>query len=187
MICHDGENVTLQSGYPTLNTMGITLGRIVRFCGHTNLFYPVLGHNVVVAALLPPEEGIYGLMHDSQESIFADVPSPMKTRIARRREHVVLERIYNGYGIPLPSEDTLERVEEADHVAVIAEAHVLGHIGADSQWGDEYDYLAGVLTKKYQKKAKVWAFEPEKASRFFIKEFNKYYALAGLDKPGSWR
>lgn len=190
MITHGGERVTLQTGAPSLNTIGVSLGRIMRFAGHTKYPYSVLGHSLVVAAIMPPEKGIYGLMHDAQEICFSDVPTPMKSQVARNREHVVQARIYIANGLLLPlDEATVAAVEDADHAVLIAEAHVLEHPGAAAQWGADFDKEAARLTRKYQKKTIDWLNvdgERDIAGPLFVKEFKKYMKLAGLDAPGEW-
>jgi uncharacterized protein len=185
MILHGGERVSLESGVPGLHTMGVSLGRIVRFCGHTEKWYSVLCHTLVVAALMEPEHGIYGLFHDTPEVMVSDVPTPMKSQVARRRESVLLKRIYaaNGLEWPMP-DDILSELEEADHTALIAEAHILGHPGKEKIWGTEYDAEAGRLTRKYLKKAPEFMI-PEVAGKAFEKAYKKYAALAGLDNA-SW-
>jgi 5'-deoxynucleotidase YfbR-like HD superfamily hydrolase len=183
VILYGGERVSLERGYPSLTSMGASLGRIARFNGHTELYYTVLAHSFTVAALMPPEWGINGLMHDTQEILFADVPTPMKTQIARNREMVVQERIYKGYGIPLMTEEQVAAVELADHKALVAEANVLKHSGCIAQWGNEYDEEAGRLTRKYLKKVIAWT-NPEKSIPEFKKQFDKYMKLAGIEPEG---
>lgn len=187
MITYGGERVTLQSGAPSLNTLGVSLGRIVRFCGHTEYLYSVLAHSFVVAELVAPEERVYAFLHDTPETMVSDVPTPMKSQVARNRERVLLERIYIANGLPWPiPEEIQESIDDADHKALIAEAHILKHPGAEGQWGTTYDSEAGRLTRKYAKKVFEW-LDPTKSGPAFDKAFKKYYALAGLNEPGEWK
>ncbi len=186
MITYKGERVTLSTGAPGIETIGVSLGRIVRFAGHTKLFYSVLAHSLVVAGIMPEEIAIYGLMHDAQESLVSDVPTPMKSQVARNREHVLQSRIYVANGLQWPlSEKIVAAVEQADHAALIAEAHILEHPGAAAQWGAEYDKEAGRLTRKYAKKSIEW-IDPAISGPVFVKAFKKYATLAGLQDPGDW-
>jgi hypothetical protein len=186
MITFNGERVTLATGVPTIATIGVSLGRIVRFAGHTEHFYTVLAHSLTVAEIMPPKFGIYGLMHDSQECLVSDVPTPMKSQVARNREHVLQQRIYSAHGIPWPmSEKITELVEWADHAALIAEAHILKHPGAEAQWGPEFDDEAARATKKNLKKVERW-LDPTISGPMFVKEFKRYATLAGLTDPGEW-
>lgn len=187
MITYGGERVTLTAGAPSINTIGVALGRITRFCGHTQEFYTVLGHVLTVAAIVPDEYAIYGLMHDAQESLVADVPTPMKSQVARNREHNLLKRIYISNGIPWPIPDAAQdAVDVADEVALIAEAHVLQHPGSIAQWGDEYDKEAGRLTRKHLKKVKDW-LDAEKAGKVFERAFHDALERSGIKPEPVWK
>jgi 5'-deoxynucleotidase YfbR-like HD superfamily hydrolase len=173
--------VTLQAGSPSINTIGVSLGRIVRFCGHTQRYYTVLCHSLAVSDIMPSEIAIYGLMHDAQECLVSDVPTPFKTQVARNREAVLLRNIYLANGLPWPIPDDIqEQIDEADHKTLIAEAHILKHPGAETQWGDTYDEAAGVATRKYLKHAKGF-LDPLKSGPYFERRFKKLVHASGLD------
>ena len=191
MITYGGERVTLEAGAPSLHTIGVSLGGIFRFCRHTKRPYSVLAHSLVVAELMPPSQGIYGVLHDGQECIFSDVPTPMKTEWTRRREYKVLERIYIANGLPWPIPDKAqEAVDEADELALIAEAHIQEHPGSEAQWGTEVDELAAKLTKKYANPKKVIEFLDLEgtgvAGDLFVKKVKHYMSLAGMDAIEAW-
>jgi 5'-deoxynucleotidase YfbR-like HD superfamily hydrolase len=134
-----------------------------------------------VAEIMPPEIAIYGLMHDAQECLVSDVPTPFKTQVARNREAVLLRNIYIANGLPWPIPDAVqEQIDEADHKALIAEAHILKHPGAEAIWGTEYDEAAGVATRKYLKHVMGY-LDPLKAGPAFERKFNKYFKLANLN------
>lgn len=181
MITYGGERITLQAGAPSINTIGVSLGRIVRFCGHTKEYYTVLCHSLAVAEIMPPEIAVYGLMHDAQESLVSDVPTPFKTQVARNREAVLLRNIYITHGLPWPIVDEIQdQIDDADHKALVAEAHILKHPGAKEYWGDTYDQAAGKATCKYYKHVESF-FDPLVSGPYFERKFNKYLKLANLD------
>ena len=136
MITYGGERVYPDgTGVPTLNTVGVMLGRICRFNGGCREWYPVLGHVLVVAQILPDDAALAGLIHDAPEVCCADVPTPWKTQVARNREHRLLERMYEGWGLKWPISDNVQsKVDWADGAVLAAEAHVLGHPRADEFW-----------------------------------------------------
>jgi hypothetical protein len=103
----------------------------------------------------------------------------MKSQVARNREHKVLERIYASLDIDFPSDDIQERVHEADHAVLIAEAHMLGHPGAADQWGSEYDKRAALLTRNEMERGYA-SLEPEVAGPRYLTGFRRYAVLAGF-------
>jgi hypothetical protein len=187
MITYGGERITLTTGAPNIRTIGVALGRIARFCGHTQKHYTVLGHVLTVSQLVPEKYAIYGLMHDAQEALVSDVPTPMKSQVARNREHGLLKRIYIANGLPWPiPEEAQEEVDMADEKALIAEAHVLKHPGAKEQWGDEYDPVAALLTRKHLRSVQKW-LDAETAANVFEKAFRSAYAKSGLNLVSLWK
>jgi hypothetical protein len=149
MIAANNEEVWPSGGVPQLESIGQSLGRITRFNGHTAIDYPVLAHSLVVAALMPKSLGIFGLMHDAQECATSDVPTPWKTEAARKREMMLLRRIYTKHlpdvSFPL-TEEIQSAVDIADHLALAAEAQVIGHPAVDRIW-PERDAYACALTR----------------------------------------
>lgn len=153
------------TGVPSLYSIGVGLGRTVRFSGQTRLFYTVLQHTLVVAELLPIEFRIHGLLHDAPEAIVGDVPTTWKTDAARDCEDDLQLRIYESLGLKLPSVTVYDLLHEADADALAAEAHVLGHAEAGKWWPwDEVNTKAYELTtaRATAKDAQLW-LEPDYA------------------------
>lgn len=178
MICALGEEVTPEGdGFPSLFSIGQALGRIPRFAGHSEKWYPVLAHTLTVAKLLPPQYALYGLLHDAQESCVGDVPTPWKTKAAQRREENLQSRIYHGNGLVWPIPHAAQKaVDLADQAALAAEGNVLGHPAAKVYW-PEYSELAAKYTEEHLEICESF-LNPEVAGNVFIEAFEKYHAMA---------
>lgn len=104
-----------------IRTIAITLGRICRFAGGCNIFWPVLLHSLVVALLVPERFAIHALLHDAAEIYIGDVPSPFKSFLISSFEESGIRSIYRKLGIPFPTSDARKIVHEADIKAQVGE------------------------------------------------------------------
>ncbi len=54
-----------------------------RFVGNTRAFYSVAQHSVLASRLVPEDFAFEALMHDSEEALTGDWPTPWKVRVGR--------------------------------------------------------------------------------------------------------
>jgi len=135
MITRTGERVFTNNNVgPSQESIAVALSRIPRFCGHTREWYSVFSHTMVVNQLMVKKYRLDGQMHDAPEAVVSDVPTPWKTVAAKKRERMLLRRIYRDLGIALLDAQVQMAVEAADAAALAAEAHLLGHPAAEEVW-----------------------------------------------------
>jgi uncharacterized protein len=107
-----------------IDTIAHSLSNICRFIGHTNKFYSVAQHSVLVSNLVPSNFAFEGLMHDAAEAFCGDMSSPIKNKMPgfRQLEQSIRSEICTRYKLPLT--DSIE-VQRADKIAVVTEASQL--------------------------------------------------------------
>ena len=112
----------------TLRDIGTSLGRIPRFVGHTEKWYPVLAHVLTAAVLCEEKWSVYALFHDATETLMNDIPTPYKTDEQRSLERRVYARMCKAYGLPWPVPPEAQKaVKYVDKVCLVNEGHFLEH------------------------------------------------------------
>lgn len=180
-----GSKYYSETAVPSLEDIGWGLGRIVRFGGQTKQWYNVLLHSITVSKIVTdPRAYYYALLHDAPEAIVSDVVSTWKGQEAKERENELLELITlslaDQYSLEWPwPEHVVDVVAEADHVALAAEAHVLGHAQAQKWWprhryaDNPRFHLAEDLTREYEKQAVLYVLEPKRGSGLYMEAFGQ--------------
>jgi 5'-deoxynucleotidase YfbR-like HD superfamily hydrolase len=97
--------------------------QLCRFTGHTQHYYSVAQHCVLVSYLVKgkPRLKFAGLMHDAQEAYVNDIASPLKRCLPgyKKMENVIERVITEKYGLRFPMP---QAVKDADRKALALEA-----------------------------------------------------------------
>jgi hypothetical protein len=99
------------------------LSNICRFTGHSNRFYSVAQHCVLVSHFCNNQNRLYGLLHDASECYLSDIASPIKRSIDfskyREIENKLQKSIYKKFGL---DEKEPEDIKQADLTLLSTEA-----------------------------------------------------------------
>jgi len=168
------EVLTVSGNYfsletPNLSLFGIddiahALSQICRFAGHTQEFYSVAQHSVMVSNHVPKEHALAGLLHDAAEAFIGDISTPLKQllpdykQVEKRVERAVLSR----FGI---YSDIPQEVKYADLVMLATERRDL-MAQHDSEWD--------LITDIEPLDMRIEPLEPKAAANCFL---NRYKAI----------
>lgn len=86
-----------------------------RFSGHINEFYSVAQHSYLTSLRVPPEDALWGLLHDAAESFVGDLSRPLKHHPSMAEyvevEANILRVIANRFGLPEHVPDSVKKVD----------------------------------------------------------------------------
>ena len=80
-LTYTGKHVHSLSPHPEeidIDDVAHSLSQMCRFLGHTDGFYSVGQHSVLVSELVPAQDALWGLLHDASEAYLCDLPAPIK-------------------------------------------------------------------------------------------------------------
>ena len=148
-----------------ITDIGHALGMLCRFTGHCRRFYSVAEHSVHASRLVPEDDALWALMHDSSEAYISDVNSPMKhfTDVGvtyKRVEAKVMKAICKKFGLPV---EQPQSVHEVDMAMLYAEKD---QIMSALPWSDK--------GKSADVKIRCWS--PDVAKSTFL---TRFYELTG--------
>lgn len=96
------------------------LSNMCRFGGHSDSFYSVAQHSVMVSNLVSEQLALTALLHDASEAYILDVPRPIKPYLGgyAEMEHKIMTAVAIRFGLiwPMPKE-----VKVADNTALAIE------------------------------------------------------------------
>lgn len=141
-----------------------SLAHLCRFTGHTRTHYSVAEHCLRVAAILPENLQIHGLLHDAPEAYIGDVSTPVKELCdsdrLRQADMDLDEAIYSAAGVDTPSPSVRRWVKRADLVLLATERRDLLDPSPQS-WGEFERIIAlpGVIVPLCAFQAEIFYLE----------------------------
>lgn len=164
-----GKAFNFETPYPAnidIVDIAHALGNICRFAGHTNDFYSVAQHSVLVSKNCAPEDALWGLLHDASEAYTGDLIRPIKHEPNmyhyRDMEATIMAAVCSKFELA-PQKPT--SVSEADVAALFTEKRdLLKKEPLDWGWSAE----------PYPEKILAWS--PQRAKMNFL---HRYIQLTG--------
>jgi hypothetical protein len=133
MMFSGGQSVDLNNFDPselTIEELALSLARINRFAGHTKkgITYSVAEHSVWVSDNAHPGLAYPALMHDVEEAVFGDIPSPAKhlSKDIKVAGDKIRAQIWQEHGC-FATELEWDHIHDVDYLALQTEARDLMH------------------------------------------------------------
>ena len=113
-----------------------SLSQQCRYTGHTEPFYSVATHSLIVASLLPDKCKLEGLLHDASECYLGDFHGPLKSQMYAymQAEDIACKAIAGRFNLVYPWP---EEVVRADHYTFQLECAFTMGGALGRQWGVE--------------------------------------------------
>lgn len=147
------------------------LSFICRFVGHSQYFYSVAQHSVLVAEKCPKPYKMYGLLHDAAEAYISDIAHPIKRnkmfQPVRELENNLLDLIFKNFNV-VRTKESDEIIKNIDKRMLYTEKNFL--MKDNIPWGKNNE-------NAYQPfdDIKIIPWDPEKSQLEFYKLFSELY------------
>lgn len=155
-----------------LEDIAHALANQCRYNGHTETFYSVAQHSVLLSLLVRPQDAILALMHDATEAYVGDVVRPLKALIPNY--HDIEQRIWRCIVQTFPCIDYDEigwaKVAEYDRRICMNEAAELLPFVGTSDWniGEPLDDQDGTVSDTLRR-----PWNPHEAKARFLSRFKR--------------
>lgn len=159
---YTGNHVSPEGGAPSLEDIVWQLLHVCRYAGACRVNYTVGIHSMLVADLVKPSLEFQALLHDGTEACVGDIPKPFKSKEMKGIEDILMNRIWEQFGLKPLSELDYSEIKRADIQALCAEADLIGppglvHDGIKLGWY-KHDPKVVEMLKNYLSKYKVNAW-----------------------------
>ncbi len=177
VVTYTGKKVDLLNLKPedvSLIEVAHALSQKCRFSGHTDQFYSVAQHSVLLSWKVDVQYAMYALLHDVGETYLPDIPTPIKSRITGFR--AIEERNFETIvSVLAPDMKRSGLVRIADQRMCLTEARDLISNADITEWELYQEY------KPYETTITPW--DALSAEAFFLNRYKTLIELGGTDVP----
>lgn len=140
------------------------LSNLCRYTGHTNQFYSVAEHSVLVSRMVSDGNALAGLLHDAGEAYLGDVSRPLKALLPeyKKIEDRVERSIANHFNLDFPFDP---EVKDADIRIYWQERQSIANNGLrDKVWHQDL---------RATRKVEAVGMPPHMAKRMFLSRYKE--------------
>lgn len=117
ILTHSGIHFNPQEPKPEdlcIGDIAHALSLLCRFNGHCRTFYSVAEHCVRVSLSCPPQDALWGLLHDLGEAYLGDLPRPIKAAfpLFDAWEQNLMHTAAEKFGLAWPLPDSVHRADD---------------------------------------------------------------------------
>lgn len=165
-----------------------------RFNGHTNRFYSVAEHSVVLARLVEPksegqnlERRLCALLHDASECYLGDITSPVRSYLAASAylDEAILKPIYKAFFIPEACIDKYNFTEDDKDLCIVEGFLLMKGMYWENLFYDlnrrRPDFAKNAWEVLLSHREASWA-DPKLMYEFFVNELRAYWKAYLIDK-----
>jgi hypothetical protein len=172
IVTHTGKKICPVNPDPEeicIEDIAHSLAYKCRFGGHTNQYFSVAQHSVIVSNFC--SHSLHGLLHDAAEAYLSDVATTVKCLFPTMRyaEQILQETIEYKFGLSEVGEDDRKNTKLVDKAVLLVEWEAL----IDNP--NEYDIAVDTddVPRLHWKLAGCWM--PVEAERVFLRRFRELY------------
>lgn len=127
-----------------------------RYAGHTEKFYSVAEHSILVSRYVPVEHALWGLMHDAAEAYSSDIPSPIKKYLIEWKsiETNIMNAVCDRFGMNRNEPAEVKKID----FAILTDEKKLVMGNFNIEWPYINKELLGADIKCYSSKIAKWTF-----------------------------
>ncbi|PIZ81725.1 phosphohydrolase [Candidatus Pacearchaeota archaeon CG_4_10_14_0_2_um_filter_30_11] len=148
-----------------IKDIALSLAFQCRFNGHSNYFYSIAQHSVIVSKIVSKDQASAALLHDAAETYIGDMVSPLKRFMLEFKEieNKIEKIIFEKFGIKNVNQKEIKR---ADNIALVTEMRDLMKSPPERWKVASFEPIH----------EKIISMGPEESEKIFLKRFEELFS-----------